>query len=78
MDVPEAEASRRAGLVASQVLGVLIGRYVLKLPSLVAQSTDDVAAAIGPILQHYLTGELPEAMAEPITLEEGRRSRGRC
>ena len=76
--VPEAEASRRAGLVASQVLGVIIGRYVLKLPPLVAQTTDDVAAAIGPILQHYLTGELPEALAKPSAVEEGRRSRGQC
>jgi AcrR family transcriptional regulator len=77
MEVPDTEASRRAGLVASQVLGVLIGRYVLRLPSLVAQSTADVAAAIGPILQHYLTGELPKALAEPMSIEEGRRSRGR-
>jgi Tetracyclin repressor-like, C-terminal domain len=58
------------------VLGVLIGRYVLKLPSLVAQSTEDVAAAIGPILQHYLAGELPDALAKPVPVEEGRRSRG--
>ena len=65
VDVPDAEASRRAGLVASQVLGVLVGRYVLKLPPLVVQSSDDVAAAIGPTLQHYLTGELPESPTGP-------------
>jgi AcrR family transcriptional regulator len=64
VQVPEPEASRRAGLVASQVLGVIIGRYVLKLPPLVAQSTDQLAAAIGPTLQRYLTGDLPEPVAE--------------
>jgi AcrR family transcriptional regulator len=74
--VPEAEASRRAGLVASQVLGVIIGRYVLKLPPLVAQSTDEVAAAIGPTLQHYLTGDLPQPLTEPRTGKEGSRGRG--
>jgi hypothetical protein len=36
------------------------------------------AAAIGPILQHYLTGELSAAEAEPLPVQEGRRSRGRC
>ncbi len=74
--VPEAEASRRAGLVASQVLGVIIGRYVLKLPPLVAQTTDELAAAIGPTLQHYLTGELPEPLAEVTAAEEGSRGQG--
>lgn len=58
LDLPEEEATRRAGLVASQVLGVLIGRYVLKLPPLVTQSSDDVARAVGPTLQRYLSGDL--------------------
>ena len=35
LDLPEAEAERRAGLMASQVLGVVVGRYVLQLPPLV-------------------------------------------
>jgi len=61
VDLPEAEASRRAGLVASQVLGVIMGRYVLKLSPLVAQSPEEIASAIGPTLQHYLSGDLPSA-----------------
>lgn len=58
VDLPEDEATRRAGLVASQVLGVLMGRYVLRLPPLVIQSSDDVARAVGPTLQRYLSGDL--------------------
>ena len=69
VQVPEPEASRRAGLVASQVLGVIIGRYVLKLPPLAAQSSDHLAAAIGPTLQHYLTGDLPEPPAQTAAKE---------
>jgi AcrR family transcriptional regulator len=77
LDLPEAEASRRAGLVASQLLGVIMGRYVLKLPPLVAQSSDDVARAIGPTLQHYLSGDLPSAaLQDSPGGGAGRSSRG--
>jgi hypothetical protein len=46
--------------MASQVLGVVVGRYVLQLPPLVAQSSESLVAAVGPTLQRYLQGELPE------------------
>jgi AcrR family transcriptional regulator len=73
VDLPEAEASRRAGLVASQVLGVIMGRYVLKLPPLVDQSVDQIASAIGPTLQHYLSGDLRR---EPNTNSLAARREG--
>jgi AcrR family transcriptional regulator len=78
LDLPEAEASRRAGLVASQVLGVIMGRYVLKLPPLVAQSSDDVARAIGPTLQHYLSDDLPSRQPKDLRVAgvAGRDSNG--
>ena len=57
LDLPAAEAERRGALVASQMLGVLVGRYVMCLPPLVAQTSADLAAAIGPTLQRYLEGE---------------------
>jgi AcrR family transcriptional regulator len=77
VDLPEAEASRRAGLVASQVLGVLMGRYVLKLPPLVDQSPDSLSRTIGPTLQHYLSGELPPSVEGPAIASEGVNNRGR-
>ena len=51
-----AEASYRAALVASQVLGLALARYVLGLEPLATASQDDLAAAIGPTLERYLTG----------------------
>ena len=60
LELPEKEAERRAALTASQVLGVVVGRYVLQLPPLVAQSSESLVAAVGPTLQRYLQGELPE------------------
>jgi hypothetical protein len=55
-DLPPEEVNRRAGLVASQVLGLVIGRYVLRLPALVNRQTDDLIAEIGPTVQRYVDG----------------------
>jgi AcrR family transcriptional regulator len=55
-DLPPGEANRRAGLVASQVLGLLMGRYVLRLPALVNRQTEDLVAEIGPTVQRYVDG----------------------
>ena len=54
LDTPDAEL--RAGLVASQMAGMLIGRYVLKLPALTEASVDELVTWIGPNIQRYLTG----------------------
>ncbi|KJL21335.1 HTH-type transcriptional regulator BetI [Microbacterium oxydans] len=48
------DADLRASLVASQIAGMLIARYVLKLPALVAAPVDDLVARIGPTVQRYL------------------------
>jgi AcrR family transcriptional regulator len=53
---PETEASRRLGLVASQLGGLMIGRYVLKMPALVELSVEELAAAVAPTLQRYIDG----------------------
>ena len=45
---------RRAGLVATQVLGLALCRYVLRLPPVVAMSRDEVVAWLGPTVQRYL------------------------
>jgi AcrR family transcriptional regulator len=49
-------ADYRAALVASQVLGLALTRYVLRLEPLAAASQDELAVAIGPTLERYLTG----------------------
>jgi AcrR family transcriptional regulator len=48
------DAPRRAGLVATQVLGLALCRYVLRLPPVVAMSHDEVVAWLGPTVQRYL------------------------
>jgi hypothetical protein len=48
--------AERAALIASQVLGMALCRYILRLPPLVAMPADEVVAWLGPTLQRYLTG----------------------
>lgn len=52
LDVDDAEL--RASLVASQIAGVLIARYVVKLPALAAAPVDELVARVGPTVQRYL------------------------
>lgn len=63
MHYPAAEAERRSALIVSQVLGVVIGRYVLRVGALATMEHADLVASVGPTLQHYLTGELPARTA---------------
>ncbi|WP_411139141.1 TetR family transcriptional regulator [Streptomyces sp. C10] len=56
--VPE-EAPTRAALIASQILGMALCRYVLHLPPAVGLSHDEVIAWLAPTVQRYLTAEHP-------------------
>ncbi len=53
------EPERRMSLVASQVLGLVVTRYVLELPHVVAMDADELVATYAPTVQRYLTGRLP-------------------
>lgn len=55
---PDAEADWRSGLIASQILGLALCRFVLRLPPVVAMSRDEVVENFGPTIQRYLG--LPE------------------
>lgn len=50
------EAPIRAGLVATQILGMALCRFVLGFPPLVEMSRAEVIAWLGPTVQRYLTG----------------------
>ncbi|HZR51842.1 MAG TPA: TetR family transcriptional regulator [Streptosporangiaceae bacterium] len=54
----EAGRRYRASLAASQVVGLAFTRYLLRLEPIASASADDLVAAIGPVIQRYLTGEL--------------------
>ena len=54
-DRPEA----RAALVATQMLGFALCRYILELKPIVAMPNDDVVGWLGPTLARYLTAPAP-------------------
>ncbi|MFG2531721.1 TetR family transcriptional regulator [Streptomyces sp. NPDC048516] len=56
--VPD-EAPTRAALIASQILGMALCRYVLRIPPAVNLSHDEVVAWLAPTIQRYLTAEQP-------------------
>ena len=45
----------RAGLVSTQVLGLALARYVLRLPPVVGMSHDEVVGWLAPTIERYLT-----------------------
>ncbi|RUP04561.1 MAG: TetR/AcrR family transcriptional regulator [Mycobacterium sp.] len=53
---PAGEAARRAGLIATQILGLALCRFVLRLPPVVDLSRDEVIEWLGPTIQRYLDG----------------------
>ncbi len=52
LDVPDADF--RAGLVASQVAGLLVTRYIVELKPMTEASIDELVDRIGPTVQRYL------------------------
>lgn len=46
----------RAGLAASQMVGMALMRYVVDFPAVVHASHDELAELIGPTIQRYLIG----------------------
>jgi AcrR family transcriptional regulator len=55
VEADPAMAATRAGLVAAQMLGLALSRYVLRLPPIVALTPADVVEWLGPTIQRYLT-----------------------
>jgi AcrR family transcriptional regulator len=49
----------RMSLVASQLIGIILGRYVLALEPLASLSADALVTTYAPTIQRYLTGDLP-------------------
>ncbi|OBK93000.1 TetR family transcriptional regulator [Mycobacterium sp. 1165178.9] len=75
-----AQARRRAAMVSSQVLGVAYCRYVLELPAVTELDGETLADTLGPVLQHYLTGDLDAPVAggraKRAKSQTSRRTRG--
>lgn len=56
--VPPGEAAHRAGLIATQVLGLALCRYVLALPPVAGMTRAEIGRDIGPTIERYLSDPL--------------------
>jgi AcrR family transcriptional regulator len=52
---PRATAPMRAGLIATQLLGLALCRYVLKIPGIATSSPEELVKAVAPTIQSYLS-----------------------
>ncbi|BBY83759.1 TetR/AcrR family transcriptional regulator [Mycolicibacterium pulveris] len=59
VDNPPGTGRIRVQFVASQLVGIVVARYILELEPIRSLSAEQIVETIGPNLQRYLTGELP-------------------
>jgi AcrR family transcriptional regulator len=52
------DARLRATLVGSQLIGLAVARYIIRVEPLASASSAQVAAIVGPTVQRYLTGDV--------------------
>jgi AcrR family transcriptional regulator len=86
----EHERLRRSGLIASQLLGLALMRYVWKIEPVASMTDDELLAAMAPNLQHYVDGDIvnlhtkssspprprrPTGVRRPTRTSKGRQAR---
>jgi hypothetical protein len=70
LDLDPAEASLRTALAATQLAGLIVTRYVIRLEAVASVPAPVLVAAVGPTVQRYLTGPLPAgAIPQPKPAE---------
>lgn len=63
IDAPD--PALRASLCGSQMVGLIMARYVVRVGPLLEADPDTLVAAIGPNLQRYLTGDVTTTPPSP-------------
>src|SRR3569833_1069951 len=53
-----ADGPARAALISSQLLGLALCRYILRIPEIVALDTDTLVRSLAPTVERYLSGPL--------------------
>ena len=58
LSMDEAEAPLRASLLATQIAGLIVVRYILKVEPVASADPETLVRVIAPNVQRYLTGDL--------------------
>lgn len=72
LELDPIEAPLRANLVATQIAGLIMVRYILKFEPLASSPPELVVELIGPTIQRYLTAPLPAGATTPPTSDQRR------
>lgn len=59
----DADAKRRAALAATQLIGVVMARHVIRVEPIASWNLEDLIMDVAPNVQRYLTGPLPQRKA---------------
>jgi hypothetical protein len=59
--IHESDGRLRVNLAGTQLIGLAMARYVIKLEPLASTPADEIVAWIAPTLQRYLHGPKPQA-----------------
>ncbi|WP_445160541.1 TetR/AcrR family transcriptional regulator [Mycobacterium sp. Dal123C01] len=63
VDNPPGTGMIRAQFFASQLMGVVMARYIVQVEPFASLPSEQIVATIGPNLQRYLTGDLPDGLS---------------
>jgi AcrR family transcriptional regulator len=63
VDNPPGTGTIRAQFLASQLMGVVMARYIVKVEPFASLPAEQIVQTIAPNLQRYLTGDLPDGLA---------------
>jgi len=63
VDKPVGTGVLRAEFAASQLMGIVVARYIVGLEPLASLPAEQIVTMIAPTLQRYLTGDLPDQPA---------------
>jgi AcrR family transcriptional regulator len=64
LNLDPAEGALRTNLVATQMAGLIMVRYIVRIEPIASMPADTLTALIGPTVQRYLTGPLPEGITD--------------
>ena len=62
VDNPPGTGKIRTQFVASQLMGVVMARYIVKIEPFASLPSEQIVEMIAPNLQRYLTGDLPDGL----------------
>ncbi|MCV7386408.1 TetR family transcriptional regulator [Mycolicibacter longobardus] len=62
IDDPPGSGVLRAEFTASQLMGIVVARYIVGLEPIASLPGEEIVAMVAPTLQRYLTGDLPDPL----------------